>query len=47
MKLKRGLKHQVDAVNSIVRVLENVNIEKTNSLTENPVIDLSLIHIYY
>ena len=41
MKLKRGLKHQVDAVNSIVRVLENVNIEKTNSLTENPVIDLA------
>ena len=28
-------------VNSIVRVLENVNIEKTNSLTENPVIDLA------
>ena len=41
MKLERGLKHQVDAVNSIVRVLENVNIEKTNSLTENPVIDLA------
>ncbi len=41
MKLERGLKHQVDAVNSIVRVLENVNIEKTNNLTSNPVIDLN------
>ena len=41
MKLERNLKHQVEAVNSIVRVLENVNIEKTNSLTDNPVIDLS------
>ena len=40
MKLERGLKHQDDAVNSIVRVFENVNIEKTSSLTDNPIIDL-------
>lgn len=41
MKLERGLKHQTDAVNSIIRVLEDVRIEKTNSLTANPSIDLS------
>lgn len=41
MKLERGLKHQTDAVNSIIRVLEDVSIEKTNSLTANPSIDLS------
>ncbi len=40
MKLERGLKHQDDAVNSIIRVFEYVDIEKTNSLTENPWIDL-------
>ena len=41
MKLERGLKHQTDAVNSIIRVLETVDIEKTDSLTDNPIIDLS------
>ena len=41
MKLERGLKHQTDAVNSIIRVFEDVEIEKTNSLTSNPIIDLS------
>ena len=41
MKLERGLKHQNEAVNSIIRVLEDVRIEKTNSLTANPSIDLS------
>ncbi len=41
MKLERGLKHQTDAVNSIIRVLENVDVEKNDSLTDNPLIDLS------
>ena len=41
MKLERGLKHQVDAVNSIIRVFEDVEIAKSNSLTDNPCIDLS------
>lgn len=45
MKLERGLKHQNDAVNSIIRVFENVNIEKTNSLTKNPWIDLNSSNI--
>lgn len=40
MKLERGLKHQNDAVNSIIRVFEDVNIKKTDSLTANPYIDL-------
>lgn len=40
MKLERGLKHQDDAVNSIIRVFENVEIPKTKSLTANPIIDL-------
>ena len=41
MKLERGLKHQNDAVNSIIRVFEDVEIEKTDSLTANPYIDLN------
>lgn len=41
MKLERGLKHQVEAVNSIIRVFEDVEIAKSNSLTDNPCIDLS------
>lgn len=41
MKLERGLKHQTDAVNSIIRVFQDVEIEKTDSLTDNPSIDLS------
>lgn len=45
MKLERGLKHQNDAVNSIIRVFEGVDIEKTNSLTENPTIDLNSSNI--
>ena len=36
MKLERGLKHQDDAVNSIISVFENVNIEKTSSLQTTP-----------
>lgn len=45
MKLERGLKHQNDAVNSIIRVFEDVDIKKTNSLTENPWIDLNSSNI--
>lgn len=45
MKLERGLKHQIDAVNSIIRVFEDVDIEKTESLTENPCIDLRSTNI--
>lgn len=45
MKLERGLKHQEDAVNSIIRVFEDVNIEKTKSITENPLIDLKSSNI--
>lgn len=41
MKLERGLKHQVEAVNSIIRVFEDVEIAKSNKLTDNPCIDLS------
>lgn len=41
MKLERGLKHQVDAVNSIIDVFREVDINKTTSLTANPIIDLS------
>ena len=47
MKLERGLKHQDDAVNSIVRVFEDVNIEKTSCLTNNPIIDLESPSILY
>lgn len=45
MKLERGLKHQNDAVNSIIRVFEDVEIEKTDSLTANPYIDLNSANI--
>ncbi len=45
MKLERGLKHQNDAVNSIIRVFEDVGIEKENSFTGNPCIDLSSSNI--
>ena len=45
MKLERGLKHQNDAVNSIIRVFENVDIEKSNSLTANPYINLNSSNI--
>ena len=41
MKLQKGLKHQTDAVNSIIRVFDGVFIKKNNSLTGNPIIDLS------
>ncbi len=40
MKLEKGLKHQDDAVNSIISVFENVNVEKTSCITGNPIIDL-------
>lgn len=45
MKLEKGLKHQEDAVNSIIKVFENVNIEKTHNLTSNPIIDLDSPYI--
>lgn len=45
MKLERGLKHQNDAVNSIIRVFEDIEIEKTDSLTANPYIDLNSANI--
>lgn len=41
MKLEKHLKHQDDSVSSIVQVLENVNIIKTNNLYQNPLIDLN------
>ena len=41
MKLQKGLKHQTEAVNSIIRVFDDVYIKKSDSLTENPLIDLS------
>ena len=47
MKLEKGLKHQETAVNSIVRVLKNVEIYKSNSLTANPKIDLSSLNILH
>jgi len=47
MKLEKGLKHQDTAVNSIVSVLKNVEIYKSNSLTANPKIDLSSSNIKY
>lgn len=40
MKLERGLKHQVDAVSSIVNVFREVDINKSKLLNSNPVIDL-------
>lgn len=40
MKLERGLKHQTDAVNSIISVFQEVNIFKPKSLNSNPVIEL-------
>lgn len=40
MKLERGLKHQTDAVNSIIRVFDNVQISRDDALTKNPIIDL-------
>ena len=40
MKLERGLKHQVDAVSSIVNVFREVDIVKSKILNSNPVIDL-------
>ena len=40
MKLERGLKHQDDAINSIVRVFENVELIRTSSITDNPCINL-------
>ena len=40
MKLERGLKHQVDAVGSIVNVFREVDIVKSKFLNSNPVIDL-------
>lgn len=41
MKLEKHLKHQDDSVISIVKSFENVNIEKTNNLYQNPLIDLN------
>jgi type III site-specific deoxyribonuclease len=40
MRLERGLKHQDDAINSIVRVFENVELIRTSSITDNPCINL-------
>lgn len=41
MKLIRGLKHQNDAINSIVNVFNEVDFIKPKNLTSNPLIDLS------
>ena len=40
MKLKKGLKHQNEAVESIVNVLKKIEIIKQKSLTSNPLINI-------
>lgn len=41
MKLERHLKHQDDAVYSIIQTLQNVEIEKNKNLCQNPTINLN------
>lgn len=41
MKLIKGLKHQTDAVDSIINVFREVDFIKPNNLNSNPLIDLS------
>lgn len=47
MKLESGLKHQENAVNSIISVLKDVEIYKPNSLNANPKIDLNSSTLWY
>ena len=47
MRLERGLKHQVDAVYSIINVFRGVDIIKSKILIANPIIDLSSPKLKY
>ena len=41
MKLIKGLKHQSDAIKSVISVFEDVEMFDSNSLVSNPLIDLN------
>lgn len=47
MKLERGLKHQLDAVYSVINVFREVDIKKSKVLNSNPIIDLDSPKLKY